>query len=468
MGAANTPFLKDMKKDVDNKKQVVAKVSSAQLDFLPDPDAIEQRPLAGVTRWVLYCLIAMLLAFVTWATFSDIDQIVTSRGQLVTSKPNVVVQPMETSIIQTIDVRVGQVVKKGQRLAALDPTFAAADESQLRGGLSSLDARTRRLEVELSQSSAAANPSQNGHLEDARLQDQLKKTRSENYRVRLLSLNENLARLEASLKTNQQDQQMQESRVKSLSELEEMQERLISKNFGARQHLLEAKDKKLEVERDLQFARNREAEILREIAAAKADRAAFQKDWQQRSMEELAEVRRDRNSTVDQLKKAEKRSSLINVTAPVDAVVLEITKLSTGSVAREAETLFKLVPLDVPLELEAKIEAADVGFVKVGDKVRIKLDAYPFQKHGSLLGHVQVVSLDAFTRESNQERAAGTSYYLARIRLDSTQLENVGKHFRLLPGLSATGEIKVGERSIISYFLYPIIGTLDQSLREPR
>ncbi len=456
-----------MKNDVDNKKELT-KVSSAQLDFLPDPDAIEQRPLAGVTQWVLYGLLSMLVVFVAWATFSDIDEIVTSRGQLVTSKPNVVVQPMETSIIQTIDVRVGQVVKKGQRLAALDPTFAAADESQLRGGLSSLDARTRRLEGELSQPSAIAGQAQGGHFEDAKLQEQLKKTRSENYRVRLLSLDENLARLEASLKTNQQDQQMQESRVKSLSELEGMQERLISKNFGARQHLLEAKDKKLEVERDLQFARNREAEIRREIAAAKADRAAFQKDWQQRSMEELAEVRRDRNSTVDQLKKAEKRRSLINVTAPVDAVVLEITKLSTGSVAREAETLFKLVPLDVPLELEAKIEAADVGFVKVGDSVRIKLDAYPFQKHGSLQGHVQMVSLDAFTRESNQERAAGTSYYLARIRLDTAKLENVRGSFRLLPGLSATGEIKVGERSVISYFLYPIIGTLDQSLREPR
>lgn len=455
-----------MKNELNNKKQKLEKVSTAQLEFLPDPDAIEQRPLAGVTRWVLYSLVFMLVAFITWATFSDIDQIVTSRGQLVTSKPNVIVQPMETSIIQSVDVRVGQVVKKGQRLAALDPTFAAADESQLRGGLSSLDARTRRLEGELSQQSISQ--SQSNHSEDVKLQDQLKKTRSDNYRTRLLSFDENLARLNASLKTNQQDQQMLEARVKSLAELEQMQEQLISKNFGARQRLLEAQDRKLEVERDLELARNKQAEIVREIAAARADRAAFQKEWQQRSMEELVEVRRDRNSAVDQLKKAEKRRSLISVVAPVDAVVLEISKLSTGSVVREAETLFKLVPLDVPLELEAKIEAADVGFVKAGDKVRIKLDAYPFQKHGSLQGHVQVVSLDAFTRESNQERAAGTSYYLARIRLDSTALDNVGSDFRLLPGLSATGEIKVGQRSIISYFLYPIIGTLDQSLREPR
>lgn len=455
----------------DNKKKLKAKISASQIDFLPDPDAIEQRPLAGVTRWVLYGLLAMLSTFLTWSVLSDIDEIVTTRGRLVTAMPNVVVQPMETSIIQTIDVRVGQVVKKGQRLAALDPTFAAADESQLRGGLSSLDARTRRLEGEMS--SRYSNEVQGGqpsrsNNDDVKLQSQIKQTRSESYRVRLLSMDENLARLAASLKTNQQDQQVQESRVKSLAELEQMQERLMSQNFGARQRLLEAKDKRLEVERDLQLAKNREVEILREIDAAKADRTAFQKDWQQKSMEELAEVRRDRNSAVDQLKKAEKRRSLISVVAPVDAVVLEITKLSTGSVVREAETLFKLVPLDVPLEAEVKIEAADVGFVKAGDSVRVKLDAYPFQKYGTLAGHVQVVSLDAFTRDAGQDRAAGTSYYLARIRLDSTKLENAGSNFRLLPGLTVTGEIKVGRRSIISYFLYPIIGTLDESLKEPR
>ena len=456
----------------DTKKQKSSpEITASQLEFLPDPDAIEQRPLAGVTRWVLYGLISMLAAFLLWATLSDTDEIVTARGRLVTSSPNVVVQPMETSVIQSIDVRVGQVVKKGQRMAALDPTYAAADESQLRGGLSNLDARTRRLEGELSQPSVnqgVNNQVSRSRVDDVRLQDQLKKTRSDNYRVRLLSLDENLARLEASLKTNQQDQQMQESRVKSLSELESMQERLTSKNFGARKQLLEAQDRKLEVERDLQLTRNKEVEITREIAAAKADRMAFQKDWQQRSMEELAEVRRDRNSAVDQLKKAERRRSLISVVSPVDAVVLEIAKLSTGSVVREAETLFTLVPIDVPLEVEVKIEAADVGFVKSGDKVRIKLDAYPFQKYGALAGHVQVVSLDAFTRDAGQGRAAGSNYYLARIRLDSTKLENVGSDFHLLPGLSATGEIKVGQRSIISYFLYPMMSTLDESLREPR
>lgn len=439
------------------------------LDFLPDPDAIEQRPLAGVTRGVLFGLSGILAAFLAWATFSDIDEIVPTRGRLVTSQPHLVVQPLETSIVQSIDVRVGQVVKKGQRLAALDPTFAGADESQLRGGLSNLDARTRRLEGELTRRPAEQASRSRAH--DDRLQSDLKAAREANFRARLQAQDENLARLEASLKTNRQDQQMLDARVKSLEEMEQMQERLVSQNFGARKQLLEAREKKLEVARDLQLARNREVEIQREIAAARAERLAFQNDWRQRTMEELAEVRRERDSAADQLQKAEKRRSLVSLVAPVDAVVLEIAQRSVGSVVREAETLFTLVPLDVPLEVEVQIEAADVGFVKVGDLVRIKLDAYPFQKHGTLAGRVQTVSQDAFARDAGQSRAAGqsgTSYFLARVSLDSTRLEKVGENFRLLPGMSTAGEIKVGRRSIISYFLYPIVRTLDESLKEPR
>jgi HlyD family secretion protein len=138
---------------------------------------------------------------------------------------------------------------------------------------------------------------------------------------------------------------------------------------------------------------------------------------------------------------------------------------------REAETLFTLVPLHVPMEVELQIAAADVGFVKRGDSVRIKLDAFPFQKYGTLKGSVEVVSEDAFSRESQpldeSKRVAG-HFYLSRVRLASTSLEKNPDGAILRPGSTLSGEVKVGRRSVLSYFLYPIIGTLDQSLRERR
>lgn len=433
---------------------------SVYLDFLPDPDVIEQRPLAGVTHWVLLGLSGFLLFLFIWASLSDIDEVVSARGKLVSSQANVIIQPLETALIQQIDVRQGQVVKKGQRLAALDPTFASADAAQLRGGLSSLDARTRRLENELDNGSAQLK----GNSDDA-LQSRLRQVRDANFNARTRAISENLARQEAAIQTNRQDQQVLEARFKSLQELEQMQERLVNQNFGAKQALLQARDRKLEVERDLRLTRNRENELLREIATTKAEKDAFQKDWQQRTLEELAEARRNRDNAAQQLKKAQRRQNLISLISPIDAIVLEVAPRSVGSVIREAEPFITLVPIGVPLEVELQVDAPDVGFLRIGQMVRVKLDAFPFQKHGTLNGQLKFISQDTFFPS---QTSGGSAYYLSRATLTGLKLDRVDPDFQLLPGMTLRGEIRIGQKSVLSYFLYPIIGTLDQSLKEPR
>ena len=446
-----------------------SKSDRVDVDFLPDADAIEQRPLGGVTRWTLYTLACLILAILTWASLAKIDEVVVASGKIVTVRPNLVVQPIETSIIQSIDVRVGQVVRKGQQLAALDPTFVVADETQLREKLASLNARAGRLESELA---GGSHPDLHGvgvgRTAEEQLQARIREARDASYRARLMQFDETLEKLRASLVTNQSDQQMLTSRVKLLKEMENMQARLLEQNISARQRYLEAQDKRLEVDRDLTVAQHREIEIRSEIAAEQAEREAFVKEWSQKTMEELVQVRDERDGIADQLQKATKRHTLVRLVTPADAVVLDIAKHSVGSVIREAETLVTLVPLDVPLEAEVQINATDIGFVKVGDLARIKLDAFPFQKHGTLTGTVDVISDDAFAHDPSQGHVPGQSnvYYLARVSLGNVHLEHVGRDFKLIPGLTLQAEIKVGRRVVISFFLYPLIRSLDEGIRE--
>jgi hemolysin D len=439
----------------------------AELPFLPDPDAIERRPLGGVTRGVLIGLSLMLASALLWASVSMLDEIVFARGRLISSQPNLLVQPIDSSMVQTIDVRVGQVVKKGQKLASLDPTFVGADESALKGTVAKLEARERRLERELvgGLASASGNDSR-----DVKLQADLRAAKEANYQSRMQSLAENIARLEASLRTNRADQRAQQERVKVATDLEQMQKDLVTQNFGAKKQLLEARDRRQEVERELLLTRNREQELLREIESVKAEQKAFQNEWRQRALEELAETRRERETASEQLAKASKRASLISLVAPADAIVLEVAKRPVGSVVREGEVLFTLVPIDVPMEVELQIGSSDVGFVKPGDSVRMKLDAFPFQKYGTLTGKITVVSQDAFSPESmplDGRRAQG-DYYLARVSLVSEKLEKNPDNAIVRPGSTLSGEIKVGQRSVLSYFLYPIIRTFDESMRERR
>lgn len=439
------------------------KKPEAAIDFLPDADEIERRPLPRSARITLHVLLAALVAFLLWATFSETDLIVTARGRLVTRLPNIVVQPLETSIIQTIDVRVGQVVKNGERLATLDPTFTEADEVQLRARLHSLDNQLARLETELSGQPAAAAP---GADPDSVLQNRLSDERRASYKAQSRRYEESMARVRAAIETNQGEQQGLGSRVKVLRDMERMQEALVAQKYAIRSRLLEAQDRLIDAERNLQAAHNRAQELRKELAGLDAEKTAFETGWRQKIMEELLAASRERGSVVEQLQKAGKRNQLVVLVSPADAVVLEIAKLSQGSVARAAEPMFTLVPLGGDLEAEVRIDSADIGYLKLGDAAHVKLDAYPFQRHGSLSGVLHTISEDAFRREADPN-AGMDAFYTSRLRLAATRLQKMPEQARLLPGMTLTAEIVVGKRSVISYLIWPLIRALDESIREP-
>jgi HlyD family secretion protein len=211
---------------------------------------------------------------------------------------------------------------------------------------------------------------------------------------------------------------------------------------------------------------NREQEILRELSAFESEKIAFEKSWRQKSMEELLSITRERDALNEQLQKADKRHRLVTLISPVDAIVLDILKLSPGSIVREAETFFTLVPLNVALEAEVHIDPQDIGYIKLGHPVRLKLDSFPFQRHGTLDATIRTLSEDAFRRDASSKSALDV-YYLSRITLGETQLKNMIESARLLPGMTLTAEIVVGQRSVISYLAWPLMRGLGEAAQEP-
>lgn len=451
-----------------DKPSLIARLKSGgqekvqAFDFLPDADEIERRPLPAVARVTLHVLLTAFVGFLVWASVSEVDMIVTARGKLVTPMSNMVVQPLETSIIQSIDVRVGQVVKKGERLATLDATFAEADESQLRNRLDSLNTQLANIEAELTGiiPGPSGSPSADGQI-----QSQLSQERRATFAAQQRRQQESIGKLQSERETAQRDEQGTAARVKVLREMEAMAEDLVSKKLAPRARLLEAQDRMLEAQRALELSRNRQIEISRELAALRAEKTSFETGWRQRLLEEQLTVSRERDAVADQLQKASRRQSMVVLTAPADAVVLEIANLSQGSIVREAEPFFTLVPLGEVLEADVQIDSQDIGYVKTGDVTHIKLDAFPYQKHGMLKGALRTISQDAFKRNGN----AGTldAYYGGRITIADFKLDNMKPGASVLPGMTLAAEINVGKRSVMSYLLWPVTKAFNESIREP-
>jgi hemolysin D len=434
-------------------------------EFQSDAIEIEERTPPRIARLMLYSIVALIVVAGAWASLSSVDTVVTAQGKLTTTRPNLVVQPLETSVIREIHVKAGDVVNRGEVLATLDPTFSQADLDQLRTRVAAFDATINRLKAELDgREFVAIDPSNSDEV----LQEKMFLQRRAFNAAQLRNFDAQIASANANLKTSKDEEDVIVQRLDTMKSIETMRSTLMDKEVGSKLNFLLSRDARLDVENNLSRVRGSGVDYAHRVEKARADQQVFLEEFRRAAYQELVETLAKRNSTAEDLKKADLRRNLIVLSAPVDAVVLEVASRTIGSVIREAETLFVLVPRDVPLQAEVNVEGRDIGQVAVGQPVRIKFEAFPFQKYGTGTGTVSVISQDAFapdTKGENQRR--GTSpYYRVFIDITDTKLRLHSENIRMIPGMAITAEMKVGRRSVMSYFLYPLLRGLDESIRE--
>ncbi|MCC6889418.1 MAG: HlyD family type I secretion periplasmic adaptor subunit [Hyphomicrobiales bacterium] len=449
------------------------RVDPLAVDFQPDAARIEQRPLPVFARSVVYTVIGLIAVAALWATFSKVDRVVVARGKMITVDPLIVVQPLETSVIRSIEVGVGDVVQAGAVLATLDPTFTDSQEQAVRERLASMTAEARRLEAEIYEKPFVVG---NDETDDARylkLQAAIYAHRRAEYAAALAAHDAEIARISAAIATNQTAQAGLRERLSLISEVESMRQELFRIDAGSRLNLLMTQLDRHNISNQLDEKTNQENELLQQLMSAREQRQKFQNNWIREAGERLTSLQQNIATAVQQLATAERRSALVALRAPADGVVLELGHRSIGSVAKEAEPLVTLVPRTNKIEAEVDIDSSDVARLRAGDAVRLKLDALPFQRHGTLSGTLRVITESSF----QPDRRAGTpvgdrpdtpmSFFRGRIALEAVKLDGVPADFRLIPGMTVAAEINVGKRSIISYLLEPVVRLFDESLREP-
>lgn len=454
---------------MNNQKK---KLSNDVLEYQPDAVEIEERPVPGKIRWVLYLILGSLIASVVGAIIFQVDRIVVAEGELITTTPTIVVQPLSTAVIRSINVQIGDTVEKDQVLVTLDPTFASADLSQLSKQNLTLGVQIRRIRAELHNKPFSPRPEEG---EDGLLQEQLLRQRKLIFIKNKQMTEDKSGALEAKLALNAVQRQGQEQQVKLLRDVEGTTAKLPQNGAEYRLKLLDTQKARWQ-------ATNGVDNLLAEEQVLRNELKQVQSEWQhfveQRNgelLEQEVKLRTELEKVLEDLNKAKRMHELVTLRAPEKGIVLKMAKRSVGSIIQQAEAFITLVPSDSAIEVEVDVETRDIGRIRTGDSARVKLDAFPFQRHDTLPGIVRVISEDAHQRTNqpepvidvSPEDTPATAFYKTRIGLLGTTLRNVPNGFRLMPGMKVRTEIKVGRRSVISYFLYPIIRAFDESLREP-
>jgi hemolysin D len=436
-------------------------------EFQSETEAIRQVKEPLRTRITLYVLVAFVLSGLFLITVTKLDRVVQSQGGKIVPLGQVAVyQALDQAIIKSIDVREGDQVKPGQLLATLDPTFAAADVAQYKAQVASDEAQILRDEAELAGKPFVYDEAKNQDTKNYYLlQKALYVQRVAQYNAQINSFDSKIKQTEATVTKLSGDDSRYRQREDIAQKIEDMRTTLAQHGTGSQLNMFSAQDIRLELVRTIENTHNSLIEAQGTLASIAADRDAFKQQWFAQLSQELVKTRNDLDTARASYDKAIKRQDLVKLTASEPAVVLTIAKLSVGSVLKPSDELITMMPLNTALEAEIKISSRDVGYVRPKDPCVLSIEAFNAAEHGTAEGVVRWISEGAFTLDEDNKPV--DAYYKARCSVDTARLVEMPNNFRLLPGMTLTGDIKVGRRSVAMYLIGGMLRGFGTSMREP-
>ncbi len=449
----------------------------ALLEFYsPSAALLDARPLTPA-RGVIWSVASLFAACALAAGLVPIDKVVTAPGKVVAAQSTIVVQPLETSIVREIDVHDGQVVRAGELLARLDPTFAMSDRTATGEQVASLRAEVERLRAEAAD--GEYHPSTNDAA--ALVQQAIFAQRRSQRAFKLENYQQKIAALQSTLDKAQDDIQSFKQRMQVAATVEGKRGELARLGWGSQLNLLQATDQRMSMQAGLQEAQHTARSATGDLQAMRAEAAGEEQTWKAQISQDLTDATRKLEDMQGNFTKNMLRSQLVELRAPQDATVLSLAPISVGSVLQSGDQFLKLVPLHAKQEIDATVAGSDAGFVHVGDKVNVKFDTLPFAQYGSASGTVSVVSPDSFTSSETAEQAVahgtqpagyqdpmrGQSFYRIKVAIDQVGLHDTPSGFVIAPGLPVTADVMVGKRTVLGYLFNAVLPVMSQGMREP-
>ncbi|OUL70209.1 HlyD family type I secretion periplasmic adaptor subunit [Paraburkholderia hospita] len=434
-----------------------------QLAFLPAELELVETPVHPAPRWMIRVLVVLTAIALLIGVFGRLDIVVTANGQFTPNARVKTIQPAITGVVREIRVRDGERVAAGQLLMKLDTTQAAADADK---------ARSSRLDAALAAARAnalLAAQRDNGapvvaHVDDApdaRMQDAQRHAEGAwlEYRALCDSARAELLKRRAELDSTRAEIARLVATAPLAREQADAYQALVAKRYVARNDYLDKEQNALDKEHELAAQRSHGTELAAAIAEQRAQVEAAASKFRHDQLDELEKATQQLTQSRDDESKAQIRQTLLSLTAPVAGTVQQLSVHTLGGVVTTAQSLMEIVPDDA-LEVEARLQNRDIGFVSVGQRVAVKIEAFPYTRYGFLNGTIASVSNDAV-----QDKKLGLTFPV-RIRLETNRIYIDNRWITLTPGMAVTADIRTGRRSVIGYFLDPLLQTARESMRE--
>jgi adhesin transport system membrane fusion protein len=369
---------------------------------------------APAAMWAVYLMLVALAVAIGWAAMAQVDIVARANARVVPDGREQLIASLEGGILRELLVREGQQVQEGQELALLDPTRFEAQQAEGQSRRLALRGALARLQAESSGKPLVFPP-------EVQQASAVVEGETESWQARQRALNEAVDINRRSIGLLQ----------KELAVAETMSARGLMSEVEVMRVRRQVNDLNLQMQERL----NR----FRQDASA-----------------ELVRVRNELSLLEEQMVVRDDALRRTTLKSPVRGIVKTIKANTIGGVVGPGSPVMEIVPIGPRVLVEARIKPSDIGFVRTGQDVVIKLSAYEYTVYGGLKGTVQSISPDAIG-DTDRPGASDATYYRALIRAERSQLKANGKPLAVLPGMQATVDIRTGQRSVLGFVLRPLL-----------
>lgn len=439
--------------------RALVKQSSRITRHLAQAVQLEESGTAPLIRFTMLMASVACMAFVTWAALTHIDEVAVTEGEVIPVGSVQIVQHLEGGLVEEVLVREGELVDHDQALVRLSPAASLADLDQTRAREMTLLLKAERLRA------FAENRDPDfsfGKGYERLVADNLAiyqgQTQSRDTARSVIVSQIDQKRSDFHVLENQQIALNQQ--ISPLKQVMDMKEELVNKGLISRVNYYDAKRELARVQGELtrtigQTTTARDS--LREMEQRLIDQ---QSTLYKQTMDEMGVTVAELAQVQESIGRLEDKVKRLVITSPARGYVKGMTVRNPGAVIQPGGLLCEVVPIDREMKVEAKVLPRDIGHLKLGQKVKVKVTTYDFARYGAIRGELNGVSATSFLNEK------GEPYFKAQVKLDQGFVGDDPAMRIVSPGMTVQAEIITGEKTLLQYMLKPVFTQMQQSFHE--
>ncbi len=435
--------------------------ASRQIRYLAQYAIVEETGISQAAKYTVMTVAGLVVAFIAWAGLMEVDEVATSFGTVVPAKSVQVVQHLEGGIVGEILVEDRAMVDKGQVLVRLNPVQAKAEFDQMQSRRVGLLVRSERLQAFVEGRDPKfddVDPRFADLIED---QKDILVANTERWISQSRVLEEQIQQKRAEIFAAQQQQRAVKEQLNLVSQEVEMREKLFEKGYTSKVDVFAAKRQRAAAQSELSRLRGQEATATKALEELNRRIIDLDNNQRQDALGELGTVSVELKQIDDAMARLQDRVTRLDVVSPVRGFVQNLKAKTIGAVIPAGGVLMEIVPMDDELQVEAKISTQDVGHVKPGQSVNVKVASYDFVRYGSVEGVLKDVSATTYVDEKD-----GTPYYRGRVTLTQGWIGDKGSNNLLIPGMTVQADIITGNKTLLQYLLKPLQRSYSQAFHE--